>query len=228
MLRKLVICSTLPFATLCGQITIVSQTGTTTAGILALSSVSWTQSSTYSNIRITASFFNFTPSSPGAAATGTAYLTTQIGSGTTVAQQIASVPVAVTSTAPVTVTLFSGLTLGPGTYYLSVNPNSAVRAPDNLTWAGIFSGGGATVTTAPGVTANENTDVPSTPAAYPPASTFIGGLGRAMLYTVTGVLGLPPSAQGAPALDNRGVLTMALLLGASGTWLARRARITTS
>ena len=49
-----------------------------------------------------------------------------------------------------------------------------------------------------------------------------------MLYTVTGVFGLPPSAQGAPALDNRGVLTMALLLGASGTWLARRARITTS
>lgn len=61
-------------------------------------------------------------------AIGTAYLTTRIGPGTTTANQLASVPFSVTGIdTPVLTTLFSGLTLGAGTYYLVLSspPNES-------------------------------------------------------------------------------------------------------
>ena len=49
----------------------------------------WTQSVTYTGVTITANLFDGTP---GAAATGTAYLTTQVGPGTTTAWSRSATP----------------------------------------------------------------------------------------------------------------------------------------
>jgi len=72
---------------------------------------SWTQADAYQNVRVSAELTNSTP------LPGSAYLTTQIGPGTTNAEQISaglfvSPP---TSTGSTLVTLFTGLTLEPGT-----------------------------------------------------------------------------------------------------------------
>ena len=93
-------------------------------------SVGWTQTGTYTNVSISADV-NIV-GSPGDPAngkptdTGLSFLTTQVGAGTTVANQIASGTFAGTSNwganpTPNWITLFTGLTLGPGTYYLTLD-----------------------------------------------------------------------------------------------------------
>src|SRR5438874_8505894 len=80
---------------------------------------SWTQTGRYTNVTITARLTSFGRTDQ----TGRAYLTTALGPGTTVSSQIAFT----SFTFPLTlseVTLFSGLTLEPGTYYLSMVGNS--------------------------------------------------------------------------------------------------------
>jgi hypothetical protein len=92
-------------------------------------SVGWSQTGTYTNVSISADV-NIT-GSPGdppvkPTDTGHSFLTTQVGAGTTVANQIASGTFAGTSDwasnpHPNWITLFTGLTLGPGTYYLTLD-----------------------------------------------------------------------------------------------------------
>ena len=92
-------------------------------------SVGWTQTGTYTNVSISADV-NIT-GSPGdppikPTDTGLSFLTTQVGAGTTVADQIASGTFAgpsdwATNPTPNWITLFTGLTLGPGTYYLTLD-----------------------------------------------------------------------------------------------------------
>jgi len=93
-------------------------------------SVGWSQTGTYTNVSISADV-NIV-GSPGDPAngkptdTGLSFLTTQVGSGTTVANQIASGTFAGPSNwgdnpTPNWITLFTGLTLGPGTYYLTLD-----------------------------------------------------------------------------------------------------------
>jgi len=76
---------------------------------------SWTTSQTYTKVSISVSIGLF-----GSASSyhGAAYLTTSIGPGTTTA--IASTTFAGSNPSPQAVQLFSGLTLGPGTYYLTL------------------------------------------------------------------------------------------------------------
>jgi hypothetical protein len=92
---------------------------------------SWSETSTYSGVSISA--FIFDQFSVGG--TLDAWLTTGIGPGTTAAAQVAHATVSVPVGVFGQVNLFSGLTLGPGTYYLSLhgdpldwgmNPNSNV------------------------------------------------------------------------------------------------------
>jgi len=81
-------------------------------------SVGWTQTGTYSNVSISADV--------NLGGTGSSFLTTQVGAGTTVADQIASgtfgpVPNSSSNPFPSWVTIFTGLTLGSGTYFLTLN-----------------------------------------------------------------------------------------------------------
>src|SRR6185436_34801 len=95
---------------------IVSVDGPTTVGSTVDSTdawyASWTQTNTYTDVSIAAKL-RFGPNN------GTAYLTTAIGPGTTVADELATL----SFTAPATSTLFHLFTLpvlGPGTYYLTL------------------------------------------------------------------------------------------------------------
>lgn len=86
---------------------------------------SWTQTGTYNNVSISADLFGI--GTPGV--TATAWLTTAIGASATIADQLATT--AVTSNS-----LFSGLTLGPDTYFLVISISSgSVQAG----WSTTFS-----------------------------------------------------------------------------------------
>lgn len=103
--------------------------------------VGWTQSDTYDVVSVSA-----TLSSWGAPdQTGRAYLTTQIGVGTTVTNEIVSTNFTFPLT-PANVVLFQGLHLPPGAYYLSI-------IGDSPSWGSCWNGFIATnVVTAPDVT----------------------------------------------------------------------------
>lgn len=105
-----------------GQQTIISVTGPADSnhqwdGALGVSNtleaVSWTATGAYSNLNISIDL------SGDAGATGTAYLTKQIGSGATTASQVVAANFnfpAISSLVPV----LSGVNLGAGTYYLII------------------------------------------------------------------------------------------------------------
>jgi hypothetical protein len=214
MIRASLLCSILLAVSLTASAdTIVSRTGSSNACCFNfLSYASWTQTTTYSGVSIAAVL-----SSSGGTATGTAYLTTQVGTGTTVAQQVATAPISISNTAPSLITVLSGLKLVPNTYFLVINPSTSA-----LVWNGSSP---ATVTAAAGVTVNNDFANFGAVAAYPPASTFGANKGSTLLYTVTGTLGLGSSstpATGAPALSGWAMLLTAGLLCGSGLWLVRK------
>lgn len=100
----------------------------------------------------------------GATNSGTAYLTTRFGPGTTLADEIAHASYSVSGPQfqPQTVTLFSGLTLGPGTYYLTI-----VGAG----WE--YAGSNITPVMAPGVQTVFRERLGTLPfASYPPSGNF--------------------------------------------------------
>jgi hypothetical protein len=151
---------------------------------------SWSQTGTYTGVTIQATLVScFGPE------TGTAYLTVN---GTSIANQVAvnnglSINGG-TNGATAVVTLFSGLTLGPGTYYLTLNPSSGAECTD--IWQNVAGESLPTVTRATGVTAGSSGSQ-SEPAVYPPSSTFTGGL--SFLYAVTGTpSGVTPPPTPAP------------------------------
>jgi hypothetical protein len=219
-LRSLLFCVMLS-ATALSAANIVTVTGPFNFNNNGTSYVSWTQTAAYSGVSIAATFVNGSPSAPGAAASGNVYLTTQTGAGTTVAQQIATAPVSSTATGGggTSMTLFTGLTLNAGTYFLVMSPTVAFGA-NSMAWS---FGSPVTVTTAAGVTANTSFSA-SAVAAYPPASTFTNTKGQGMMYSVLGTLGVGPGAspQGVPTLSGWGMLALALALGLSGIWLVRK------
>ncbi|HWA24148.1 MAG TPA: hypothetical protein VG734_00635 [Lacunisphaera sp.] len=81
--------------------------------------VSWTQSVAYENVSISANLTAFGRSSE----TGRAFLTTSLGPGTTVANQVANASFTFPSVEN-DVVLFSGLNLSAGQYFLSLVGNS--------------------------------------------------------------------------------------------------------
>ena len=99
---------------------------------------SWSETTSFSGVDITAVLGDYLGSG-----TITAYLTTQIGAGATFAQQIAKASIDPAS-GEETDTLFTGLSLGPGTYYL------VLSSANEATWWGNTT---STTTTAAGVTA---------------------------------------------------------------------------
>jgi hypothetical protein len=109
---------------------------------------SWNQAALYNNVTITAPLEDNSNGGPIAGIEGTVYLTNQIGPGTTVANLVAP-PVTVSGlTNTFTVrTLFTGLTLGPGTYYLtfrSTNSNPLSMSMEGSSTPVITTGTGIT------------------------------------------------------------------------------------
>jgi hypothetical protein len=126
---------------------------------------SWSSTVAYSNVSIGFQS-NFGPFN------GTAYLMTQIGPGTTSAQQVGTSSYSVISGTPSLTNLFSGLSLGPGSYYLVVT--SGLLPPGG--WDTPFTAGPAVVSTGVGVVRGAqyivNDSLGSLNLAYLPASSF--------------------------------------------------------
>jgi hypothetical protein len=122
---------------------------------------------------------------------------------------------------PAATTLFTNLTLPPGTYYLTISNNTG----NNLGWA--FVSAGATPATGAGVSLNGPGQIDrqdnAAPGSYiPPASpTFVpasaGGSNYVLLFSVT-----TSTATTVPALSPWGMAVAILLLALGGLVLARR------
>ncbi len=163
---------------------------------------SWSQSVTYNNVSISAYLFNVGPGGP---ATGTAYLTNQIGPGTTAANEVTGpFNITIASTSSTLTPLFSGLTLGPGNYFLTIRPTFNLEWDDGTAAAVRSLGFGVTQS------ANPNMNQGAI-ANYAPASSFT--LNGQLLYTVTGDLAetnsVPEPASAALALAGLGLLAYA-------------------
>jgi hypothetical protein len=139
---------------------------------------SWTQALSFSDVTIEASLVSI----ESTFRSGTAYLLDAIGPGTTPASEVVppenfTAPIANTNAGQVPLTvLFSGLTLGPGTYYLVLSaPSETVTGVTGspLTWQVPTD---PVTTTAPSASigsAFEANTVNSTVSPFPPASSFL-------------------------------------------------------
>jgi hypothetical protein len=161
----------------------------------------WTQTGSFDNIVISADVFtaNKTPS-----AAGTAFISDSLGAGaSTLFTQAFTFPLI--GSGPTT--LFSGLTLGPGTYFL-VLASSDAGADDG--WNGTT---GTAFTSAVGATSAGFFFATNPASGNPPASSFTSGdLG--LLFSVTG----DPVASAVPEPST----VLALGCGLGALVLARR------
>jgi len=163
-----------------GPITIVSATGTFNGQAVAdWIGETWTQTGTYNNVTITAQL-NGGVSLP---TTANIYLLNNLGPGTTaganqIAYEFETIP-----TATQGVTLFTGLTLGPGTYYLLADEVSAG-------WTGSSS---PTYTTDTGVSNISEFTNKGAIAGYSPDTSYQAVSGG-LIFSVTG----KPAVSGVP------------------------------
>jgi len=138
---------------------------------------SWTQAASFSDVTIDASL----ATDLATFQTGTAYLMSAIGPGTTPASEVVApagfaAPFVAQPNGPVPLTvLFSGLSLGPGTYYLVLSApfGNQIPAQSPLFWQIPTD---PVITTAASVTLGtsfEANTVLSTVNPFPPASSFL-------------------------------------------------------
>ena len=184
-----------------GAVTVLSVTGVASqcnstggnAGNLATGIVgakTWTQTKGYANVTISAALDDlntFATPFPNF----TVYLTTSDGPGTTTAQEIAHATVMAPLVAPWTTsltTLFTGLTLPPGTYFLTVFGDPAGPALGPSCWTYSNS---PVIAADSGVSNIRDLQVLGV-AAYPPASGF-HSLITNQLIQVTGDAIAPPT-----------------------------------
>ena len=180
--------------------------------------VSWTTSVFFSNVSIFAEVGGDNTST-----SLTAALTNQVGAGTTIANQVASVTFTPSNVDSPGLLLFSGLNLGPGTYDLVLS--SSAKGPSLSYW---YAYNIATVSTALGVavgnTGSANTfDSSSSPnATYAPASLFDDGNPLGLSIQITGTQGSAPAPEPGPGIE----LTLGLGLMGGGMFLRRRRWLT--
>jgi hypothetical protein len=178
--------SAISAASLSSAATIYSITGPPTGGA-QISSISvigeqWTMSTSFTNINVSVMVGNLTTS--GTQTQGEAWITNQIGPGTTnsnvFAYDVFAIPPMPTQTSYSSVNIFNGLTLGPGTYYLILTSNDGSSG-----WATSTS---KVVATGSGVTAGNEWFAPAQNInqAFEPASTFIDFGAGNKLFTITG------------------------------------------
>jgi hypothetical protein len=119
---RIVICISLPtlFGLTLGATTIVSESGSIGPSVGAVNGgigleASWTSSVPYTNVSISANLSSGSSTAPG---TDTFFLTTQLGPGTTTANEIARITLTVPAGPQSVLPIFSGLTLAAGNYFL--------------------------------------------------------------------------------------------------------------
>jgi hypothetical protein len=150
--------------------------GTETSFLVA----SWSATGSYSGVQI-----SYESNNPNLQPVSlTAYLMTQIGPGTTVAQQIAFTNFDAPANTDTMLTLFSGLSLSPGTYYLVLGNSQTSTSYSG--WEATSTGGTPTVVTAAGVTLGDRFGASGelgtiSDRAFPPASTW-GSFNNPLLH----------------------------------------------
>ena len=141
----------------------------------------WSQVALYNNVTITAPLEDNSSGGPIGGVEGTVYLTNRIGPGTTAANLVAP-PVTVsglTNTFSVR-TLFTGLTLPPGTYYLtfrSTNSNPLSMSMEGSSTPALTLGTGVS---------DAGADGQITPDPFPPATAVTLSPPGNLFVTVTG------------------------------------------
>jgi hypothetical protein len=167
---------------LAADTTIISTDGQGNVGYGILGGVyaqesGWSQTGSFTDITISAEIDPGGNGTTPNSVSGTAYLMTQIGPGTTTLEQLGTASFSATglSFSPTLDTLFTGLTLGPGNYYLVLTSDGGgwEVATDGIT--PVTAGGVALISREAG-----------TPAAYPPATDFSLSGGNDLEFTVTG------------------------------------------
>jgi hypothetical protein len=178
VLALLTICSSLH----ADPITIISApAGLNGGGAVALGGngflgESWSSLNSYLNVNISAPLTRAPCCPTDPVVSIIAYLTSQIGPGTTIANQIATATVAVPGLGPdaAYTTLFSGLTLGPGNYFLTLAAADPADAGTAAWWYNVF---GQRISTDAGVGWLGAYGVNGVPdLSYPPASLFSANL----------------------------------------------------
>ena len=157
--------------------------GTDSAPLLG---IGFTTTDTFNNVSIQAKL-----TATGNGAIGIAYLTTRVGPGTTPSDELASVPLSFNFTPNVQdvqfTTLFSGLTLGPDTYYLLVFDQTDTLFVD-VTWVR-NSTANLIKTTAAGVTIEDDFFGTGALASYlPETSVTVTRTDPRYLFNVVGDL----------------------------------------
>ena len=153
--------------------------------------VGWTSSLSFSDVTVTTQMASSNP----VGATGHAFLTTRLGTGTTLADQVAATsfvfPANTNGNYSGLVTLFSGLTLTAGTpYFLTIVPDAGFTAGWYYTSQETISGNPALFQF---VHDPPYTDPGPGPAAYIPASAFANA-NALPVFAVTGNIVPEPSA----------------------------------
>lgn len=161
--------------------------------------VEWTSSLSFLGVTITAQIGSNNP----VGATGQAFLTTQIGSGTTVSDQVAATsfvfPATVGGSFSAPLTLFTGLNLSAGTsYFLTITPDAGFTAAWNQAAPFSISSDDPHVTTPGFFNFSYDGLYPSQgppPDTYLPASVFKGPFinGGDLVFSVTGTIAPEPS-----------------------------------
>ena len=144
--------------------------------------------SSWQNVSIIMPLADLTPGKPLSGVEGRFYLTNQIGPGTTVINQVAFDLVSGLTSSFVSKTVFSALSIGPGSYYVVMVPTNASSGG-----AGWSSSPEGTSSVLPVVVGAGVTDLgaagSTTLASYAPASTLCcGGLAAQnnLYVTITG------------------------------------------
>jgi hypothetical protein len=179
----------------------------------------------YTNVTISMPLLDGSSGAPIGGTEGTAYLVNAINTGAAPANEVAP-PVTISGLAGTFAwrTLWSGISLPPGTYYvvLVAAANTPPGSPSLSAEAG--SAGSMVVTTGAGVS-DVGSRVTSTLAPFPPASNFGGFNPPSQIFVL--VSGDPGSAPppSTPAPPSWALATVALLLlGAAARFLAKMNR----
>jgi hypothetical protein len=174
---------------------VTSLSGGSSGSDEGLQVVSWTETDSYTDVTIGANI-GVDNGNPSEEATGTAYLMMKIGAGTTMTEELASAPVSVKGNPGLDsmTTIFSGLSLGPGTYYLVIDPSS-VNLPSSMDWD---EAGTPTQTFGTGASDVMAFTATTTNAAFPPANTFASDP-FTPIFSVTGDLGVITSPTPEPS-----------------------------
>jgi hypothetical protein len=135
----------------------------------------WSQTQTYTNVSISVALFSWTP---GNTFNITAYLTTATGPSATTALATDVFSGQTADATPQNFLLFSGLTLGPGSYYVTLAGSDNIGAQPGALWP-TECDSGCPITEDTGIVLLDqnfaNGSFGSQNPSFPPGSTFVTG-----------------------------------------------------